>query len=85
MNDIIVVKLKGTDDKKKMEVKERTIRGVVLDEKGERLPGATIVIKGTKMGIATDNNGEFKLTFVPTDSTILVVSFGGNGFPRGES
>lgn len=77
VNDIIVVKLKGSDDKKKMDVKERTIKGIVLDEKGERLPGATIVIKGTKIGIATDNNGEFKLTFVPIDSTVLVVSFVG--------
>ena len=77
VNDIIVVKLKGADDKKKAEVKERTIRGIVSDEKGERLPGATVMIKGTKMGVATDINGEFKLTFVPTDSTMLLVSFVG--------
>lgn len=77
VNNIIVIKLKTPDDKKETVLKQRTITGKVLDEKGYQLPGATIMIKGTKMGVATDVNGEFKISFIPTDSTILVISFVG--------
>lgn len=77
VNNIIVIKLKAPDEKEKKAIKERTIKGKVSDAKGEPLPGATIMIKGTTVGVATDINGEFKLTFVPVDSTVLVVSFVG--------
>lgn len=77
VNNIIVIKLKAPDEKEKKAIKERTIKGKVSDAKGEPLPGATIMIKGTTVGVATDINGEFKLTFVPMDSTVLVVSFVG--------
>ncbi len=77
VNNIIVIKLKAPDEKEKKEIKERTIKGKVSDAKGEPLPGATIMIKGTTVGVASDINGEFKLTFVPMDSTVLVVSFVG--------
>ena len=77
VNNIIVIKLKEANDKKDVKVKERTVRGVVMDERGEPLPGATVMLKGTKMGVATDANGVFKVTFVPMDSTVFVVSFVG--------
>ena len=77
VNNIIVIKLKEANDKKDVKVKERTVRGVVMDERGEPLPGATVMLKGTKMGVATDANGAFKVTFVPMDSTVFVVSFVG--------
>ncbi len=39
-----------------------SIRGTVVDEENEPLPGATVLIKGTNQGVATDVNGEFILT-----------------------
>ena len=77
VDNIIVIKLKGPDDKKTAAIESRTVKGKVVDTGGEPLPGATIVIKGTTVGVATDEKGEFSLTFVPTDSTVLVVSFVG--------
>lgn len=39
----------------------RLIRGYVRDQTGTPLPGATVMIKGTRKGTATDVNGYFKL------------------------
>jgi hypothetical protein len=40
----------------------KIIEGKVTDEESQPIPGATIVIEGTRKGIATDNNGVFKMT-----------------------
>lgn len=52
-----------------------TVKGKVVDENGESLPGATIQLKGTTIGTVTDNTGNFSLS-VPLDAT-LIVSFVG--------
>ena len=53
------------------------IKGVVKDKKGEPLPGVTVVGKGTAIGVATANNGDFTITFPKRDSMVLVFSFVG--------
>lgn len=50
-----------------------TIKGKVVDTKGEPLPGATISIKNGSSITQTDVNGNFNVT-VP-DNTILVVTY----------
>ena len=50
------------------------VRGEVKDTKGEPLPGVTIMIKGTSLGIQTDVNGSFKLS-VPDGDAVLVFKF----------
>src|SRR5690554_6822680 len=54
----------------------RVISGVVTDEQGETLPGATIIIKESQRGTITDFDGNFRLTLNGDDRT-LVVSFVG--------
>jgi TonB-linked SusC/RagA family outer membrane protein len=49
------------------------ISGLVLDEEGYALPGATVVIKGTTTGTQTDLDGNFTLEASPDD--ILQVSY----------
>ena len=39
----------------------RTISGRVTDEKGEVLPGVSVRIKGTRTGVAADNDGQFRI------------------------
>ena len=51
------------------------VRGVVVDETGEPVVGATILIKGTSQGTVTDFDGNFALT-VPANAR-LVVSYVG--------
>ncbi len=53
----------------------RVITGKVYNEKGEPIPGATIVIKGTRTGTAADNNGEFRILAKTGD--VLMVSGAG--------
>lgn len=39
----------------------QTVTGTVLDEEGQPLPGATVVLKGLRTGVTTDENGKFSL------------------------
>lgn len=50
-----------------------SIQGVVLDGQGEPLIGATILVKGTKVGAATDLDGRFKLD--AAKGQVLVISY----------
>ena len=54
---------------------DRTVSGTVTDEKGEGLPGVSIVLKGTTRGSTTDVSGQFKIQ-VPQNAT-LTISFVG--------
>ena len=53
-----------------------TATGTVVDEKGEPVPGATVVLKGTTQGTVTDVDGHFSLPVSGTNP-VLVVSFVG--------
>ncbi|GMQ31438.1 mucoidy inhibitor MuiA family protein [Algoriphagus confluentis] len=52
------------------------VSGVVLDSNGEPIPGATVLVKGTTIGTATDLNGRYSITIPPTAQN-LVFSFVG--------
>ena len=52
-----------------------TVKGKIVDDKGEPLIGATVQQKGTTVGVMTNASGNFSLT-VPSDAT-LVVSYVG--------
>jgi len=43
-----------------------------VDEKGEPLIGATVMIKGTKLGTVADPTGFFQLKKVPKDAVLQV-------------
>lgn len=59
--------------REKKTIQLMTITGKVFDEKGNPIPGATIVIHGTTQGVASDNEGKFSISVRPDD--ILQVSF----------
>lgn len=71
-NKLVVLKEKP---KKESEVERLSIQGMVVDEKGEVLPGVTILIKGSTHGTASDADGKFKLDYVKAKNVILVFSF----------
>jgi TonB-linked SusC/RagA family outer membrane protein len=56
--------------------KTKVITGKVTDDSGQSLPGATVIIKGTTIGIITDIDGKFTLN-IPNDAKTLVISFVG--------
>ncbi len=55
---------------------EKHVSGVVVDEKGEPVIGASVQVKGTSIGTISDFDGNFALS-APDDATTLVVSFVG--------
>jgi TonB-dependent starch-binding outer membrane protein SusC len=54
----------------------KKITGVVADEKGITLPGATVSIKNTKESVTSDANGKFSIT-ADANAKTLVISFVG--------
>ena len=55
---------------------DRNITGRVTDEKGEGLPGVSIVVKGTQRGTISSTDGSFQLVIPDGDHT-LIFSFVG--------
>lgn len=53
--------------------KAKPIDGVITDERGEPLTGATVLIKGTNNGTTTDVDGKFNLS--ADEGAVLVVSY----------
>ncbi|MBR4678541.1 MAG: TonB-dependent receptor [Bacteroidales bacterium] len=56
---------------------QAVIKGTVTDEKGELLPGANIVVKGTTIGTISDFDGNYNLANVPEGQQTICVSFMG--------
>jgi TonB-dependent starch-binding outer membrane protein SusC len=54
----------------------RVIKGKVTTPDGQPLSGVNVTAKGTQVGTATDNNGEFVIT-VEENTTTLVISYVG--------
>ncbi|CAN5473935.1 TonB-dependent receptor [soil metagenome] len=55
---------------------EKNVTGKVTDDKGTALAGVSVLLKGSKKGVATDANGSFSIS-VPDDNAILVISYVG--------
>lgn len=53
------------------------IKGKVVDSKGQSLPGVTVRIKGTTVGVVSDNEGCFELALPAEIDPMLVFSFVG--------
>lgn len=76
-NEVIVVykEVKKLHENVAPPVQEKKkITGTVTDDVGVRLPGVSVVAKGTAIGTATGIDGDFNLT-VPAETTEIVVSF----------
>ncbi|MCF6402112.1 SusC/RagA family TonB-linked outer membrane protein [Chitinophaga filiformis] len=63
-------------DRKKDTVMVMSVSGVVTDDKGVPLPGATVRLKGTAFGTATKENGSFMLNHAG-ERDIIQVSYTG--------
>ena len=56
---------------------ERSVSGLVTDEKNVPLPGVNVVIKGTIRGTSTDAKGAFQLALPEGNNVVLTFSFVG--------
>ena len=69
----VVTVIKKSVSESQSQVKLIQVSGKVTDEKGNPIPGATVIIHGTTQGVATDAEGKFSLPVKVDD--ILQVSF----------
>jgi hypothetical protein len=63
--------------------KSKKITGKLVDDKGGAIPNATVVIKGTKSGVAADANGNFSIGLFADRSPATLV-FSSVGFETKE-
>lgn len=54
----------------------RAVTGLMTDEKGNPLPGGTVMIKGTTLGVATDIDGKYQIQ-VADPKAVLIFSYVG--------
>lgn len=52
------------------------VTGTVTSTNGDPLPAVSVVVKGTKNGTSTDNNGRFSLSGVNSNATLVISSSG---------
>ena len=67
------------DDRPAKQQQAVKLVGKVVDKKGEPIVGATLVIKGTTMGVATDVDGKFEMDNLSGKEFVLQVRFIGMG------
>ena len=58
------------------QLQQRTVAGTVTDSNGQPLPGVTVMVKGTTQGTVTNAAGNYSISNIPEDAT-LVFSFVG--------
>lgn len=59
-----------------LQAQNRTITGKITDSDGKPVSGASVQIKGTKVGVTANQDGEFSIS-VPSTAKILIVSYVG--------
>src|SRR5436190_13321695 len=56
-----------------LQAQQKTITGRVTDVQGNRVPNASVIVKGTTIGTTTNSEGNFSLS-VPSTARVLVIS-----------
>ena len=70
---LLLVLVSSVQANKNIPLFDRSITGVVVNDKGEPVSDASVTVKGTTSGTVTDRSGAFKLT-VPDGQVILTIS-----------
>jgi TonB-linked SusC/RagA family outer membrane protein len=68
--------LENTNSMGNITQQQKAVSGKVSDSSGGTLPGVSVVVKGTTTGTITDADGNYSLSNIPSDAT-LVFSFVG--------
>ena len=75
--DVVVIQTRAEQIIRDAEKESFKITGLVQDKKKEALPGVTVLLKGTTIGVATDKDGKFSLEVPQMDSVVVVFYFFG--------
>ncbi|TGV04584.1 SusC/RagA family TonB-linked outer membrane protein [Flavivirga rizhaonensis] len=71
-NNIILIKKKMNDNK----TQQRRLSGVVLDQEGQPIQGATVLIKGSAKGTITNLDGQFNIIAAHSETVLVFSSLG---------
>lgn len=72
INKTIIIKPRGSLPQGQEKI---SVGGTVRDQKGSVLPGVSVLIKGTTIGVSTDSQGKYKLELASMERIVLVFSF----------
>lgn len=72
----IILSRKDTKKAARLSDKKVTIRGRVLGADGEPLVGASVLVDGTDLGVATDIDGNYSLSDVPDNADVVISYIG---------
>jgi TonB-linked SusC/RagA family outer membrane protein len=53
----------------------RSVSGVITDDRNDPLPGVNIYVKGTSIGVTSDANGKYSISVPAPTNAVLVISF----------
>lgn len=71
-NKILLIATNNADKKTQ---KKNVVTGTVVDENGEPVIGATVILKSTKRGVTTDIDGQFTINATGVAKPVLKVSY----------
>jgi TonB-linked SusC/RagA family outer membrane protein len=74
-NNFIIFQKKETINKSTGDKEVVSIKGVVVDDKGETMPGISVMASSGKQTI-TNENGEFLMRYIPSDDVLKVGAIG---------
>ncbi|MDE6450814.1 MAG: TonB-dependent receptor plug domain-containing protein, partial [Odoribacter sp.] len=77
INDNAVVIHRVHQPQSGQQVERIVVKGTVKDVNGEPLPGVTIRLEGTSLGVTTNQDGRFEMTVPARKDMMLVASFVG--------
>jgi len=63
--------LSGKETGSSQSQQQKSVSGKVTDRTGASLPGASVVVKGTTTGTITDANGDYTLSNIPGNATLI--------------
>jgi len=58
------------ESESRSEQQQKTVSGKVTDSSGMPLPGVTVIVLGTAVGVITDINGSYSISNVPSNATL---------------
>ena len=74
LDKTVIIKQKPETEAASTPILPIDVHGVVKDEKGKPAAGVNVSVKGTRRGTITNENGEFRLTGVDKNATLVFTS-----------
>lgn len=74
-NIIAIIKMPERANSQDLPQAKRRVRGSVTDVNNDPLPGVTVVIKGSNIGVSTDIHGEFNIDLPDIRELVLIFTY----------